>query len=544
MAWRITLVFLLAVLGGTAAAPATPPVGERRVALVIANGDYTHSSDLTNAVVDGRLISDGLRQTGFTVSTATNASRTDMLHSLQRFAAAASEADVAVLYYVGHGLDVDGTNWLMPTDAKPTRAIDLHFDAVNLDAPLAAVSRAKKLRLIVLDAARPNSFERGLQPERTRAVGDRNLGATAEIPTDDVLVVFSAGPGQYAQDGEGSGSSPFAVSLFRRMIEPGIELNMMLRRLRADVREATGARQDVTIAGALPQSEFYFAGRPPVAPATQALAFTSQPRLALVIGQSDYNRDNDTTDDSRSVAVREEGFAPDLPNPVNDARDLKASLERIRFNVDIIENADYQTLLAGLFAFEKKVVEAGPDALVIIHYAGHAIQVGGANFLIPVGAKLPKEDPRDMLPEQAELFLSQYALPLQTSLMGRLRQRSANGLNLVILDACRENPWEARAGRAVRGRSVGRGLADIKTGLTRTVISYATKEGDIAEDGVGRNSPYTTALLSLIERPGLSVVQLMNEVSVKVQQDSNGGQTPYSYGPGVGNTCLGACAVQ
>jgi uncharacterized caspase-like protein len=147
-----------------------------------------------------------------------------------------------------------------------------------------------------------------------------------------------------------------------------------------------------------------------------------------------------------------------------------------------------------------------------------------------------------MLPDQAELLLSQYALPLQSSLMRWLRQRSPVGLNLVILDACRENPWEARGGRNVSGRRVTRGLADVKTGLTRTVISYATREGDIADDGDGRNSPYTTALLSLIERPGLSLVQLMNDLSVKVQADTGGRQTPYSYGPGVGATCLGACA--
>lgn len=539
VAWVVALIWLF----GLSVAAAQTPQAERRVALVIGNSAYNGVAALKNAASDGQLIADGLRRTGFEVSIAIDANRTSMLEAIYRFNASAQNADVAMIYYAGHGLEADGKNWIIPTDATLANVMDLPFQAIDLDTPLTSVSRARKLRLLVVDAARNNPFERLLRGA-TRAVG-RGLGTITEIPREDMLVVFSASPGTVAMDGAGR-YSPFAEAFHRRMLEPGIELNMMLRRLRADVSAATAARQEIAIAGAQSPFEFYFAGRPAAAPPAPVLAFTDQPRIALVIGQSDYNRDNDTNDDARSTAVRQEGFAPDLPNPVNDARDIKAALERIRFNVDLVENADYQTLLTALFEFEKKVMEAGPDALVIIHYSGHAIQVGGANFMIPVGAKLPAQDPRDILPEQAELLLSQYALPLQTSLMGRLRPRSAQGLNLVILDACRENPWEARAGRAVTGRSVGRGLADIKTGLTRTVISYATKEGDIAEDGEGRNSPYTSALLSLIERPGLTVRDLLDEVSVQVQTASaasGGRQTPYYYGPGIGTTCLGACAT-
>ena len=123
-------------------------------------------------------------------------------------------------------------------------------------------------------------------------------------------------------------------------------------------------------------------------------------------------------------------------------------------------------------------------------YAGHAIQVGGANFLISGGSKIASRGILNRLTgPQAELALTQYALPLQTALLGRLRNPSKRGLNLVFLDACRENPWERRnVGRNVSGRNINtgsrsRGLGEVRIDLRRTAIAFATKPGDIADDG-------------------------------------------------------------
>jgi uncharacterized caspase-like protein len=248
--------------------------------------------------------------------------------------------------------------------------------------------------------------------------------------------------------------------------------------------------------------------------------------------------------------VQDQGYAPDLPNAANDARDVAAGLKRIGFEVDLVENATHEVMLNSLFEFEKKIIDAGEDAIVVVFYAGHALQVGGANFLVPAGAKFPAVDLDRMTGPQAELILSKYALPLQTALLGRLRNPSKLGLNLIVLDSCRENPWERRSvGRAAASRSAGgaagrsRGLGDVRIDLRRTAIAFATKPGDVADDGDGTNSPYTAALKSHLEESGISVLQLLDKVHQQVESNTSGRQVPWTNAPSLGQTCLGACLV-
>jgi uncharacterized caspase-like protein len=230
---------------------------------------------------------------------------------------------------------------------------------------------------------------------------------------------------------------------------------------------------------------------------------------------------------------------------------MKAALDALHFEVTLVQNADTLKLADALFKFEEKINAAKENAIVVIYYAGHAIQVGGANFLLPVGAKLPDADLERLPPAQAELLISQVALPVQTTLLERLKSPDREGLNLVILDACRENPWGrlvvtrtvgARGGSAAQGRY--RGLGEVRIDLRRTAIAFATKPGDVAADGTGRNSPYTTALIKLLPTPGVSVIELLNRVNGEVENSTGGHQVPWFNTPALGKTCLGACAPQ
>ncbi len=542
----------LALTVVTMAASVAQPVPEKRVALLIGNDTYpgVDGLALVNIPRDLYLLEASFRRAGFEVDSARNLSRASARETLQAFARKARDADAAVIYFTGAGMEVDGVNYFAPTEfnddvfnlEQPT-PVELEATMVPVSEFITAVQPARRFSLVMSDSGRMNPWMRST---RGALVVPRTL---AEVAADsDVLVFYASGPAVGSLDGPPGGNGPFAAAVAKHMVEENLEIGLFVRRVRAMVRQTTADAQRPALYGQLSDSEFYFVGGPPPRPAP--LILTDQPRLALVIGNSDYNKDGDLNDDRESAAVREQGFAPDLPNPANDGRDIKVSLERMKFQVDLVENADYETLLNALFAFETKVVEAGEDAIVIVYYAGHAIQVGGANFLVPVNAKLPAIDLDRLTGPQAELALQRYALPLQTSLLERLKNPSSRGLNLVILDACRENPWQrGGATRTVGGRTVGggsgrtRGLGEVRIDLRRTAIAYATKPGDVADDGAGVNSPYTSALKAFIEEPGVSVIELLNRVGERVEKDTEGGQVPWTNTPALGRTCLGVCAI-
>ena len=200
------------------------------------------------------------------------------------------------------------------------------------------------------------------------------------------------------------------------------------------------------------------------------------PRVALVIGNAEYVH------------------APALTNPVNDAMDVGAALTRLGFTVTRIENAGYAALRRGLLEFQRA---ASASEVAVVFYAGHGIEVDQRNFLVPVDARLASD--QDVEFEAVSLELVSRAV------------ERASGLRLVILDACRENPFAAMMQRAGATRSLGRGLA--RVGPSReTLVAYAAKEGTVAEDGAGRNSPYSAALLAYLEEPGLEVGLMFRKV--------------------------------
>jgi hypothetical protein len=235
------------------------PAEAKRVALVIANGRYVHATALKNPPADARLIAASLKQAGFDdVAVKTDLSKTQLEAALRDFGARAEGAEVALIYYAGHGIEAGGQNYLIPVDAQLIRDRDLEIEATRLDTAL-LMAEAARMRIVVLDACRNNPFTASMQRTfKTRSVG---RGLAAVEPEGETLVVYAAKAGATAADGEGE-NSPFAQALARRLPEPGLEISLLFRAVRDDVLQRTGRTQEPFTYGSLSGQAFYF--RPPV----------------------------------------------------------------------------------------------------------------------------------------------------------------------------------------------------------------------------------------------------------------------------------------
>ncbi len=267
----IPTVAVTAPVVAPAAAKATAVKEGRRAALIIGNSAYTAVPALANPQRDAEKLAAALRAIGFeTVTLAADATREKMLDSLRSFAAVADKADWAMVYYAGHGIEVNGVNYLVPIDAKMKSDRDITFEAMPLDQVLSAIDGARKLKLVVLDACRDNPFADGAAAApvtvaaaapvvETRSARTRSLGrGLGEVKVQGAsLVVYAAKHGQTALDGEGE-NSPFAVAMVQRLATPGVEINKLFRLVRDDVMEATAGRQEPYTYGSLPGREDFF----------------------------------------------------------------------------------------------------------------------------------------------------------------------------------------------------------------------------------------------------------------------------------------------
>jgi hypothetical protein len=219
----------------------TSAFAENRVALVIGNSAYGTVGALPNPSGDAALMAEALTSDGFTVTLVQDAPREVMLKALRSFSDEADNADWALVYYAGHGIEVGGVNYLLPVDVELRDDRDAEDEAISLDRVLRAVANAHKLRLVILDACRNNPFAAKMKRSTyARSVVDRGL-APAE-PQAGILVVYSAEAGHVAEDGA-SGHSPFTAALARRIQEPGLEISRLFNVVTADVLDATGERQ-------------------------------------------------------------------------------------------------------------------------------------------------------------------------------------------------------------------------------------------------------------------------------------------------------------
>ena len=266
-----------------------PAWAGKRVALIIGNSAYQNVPPLSNPTNDGAMMAATLKAAGFDiVDSRHDLSAIESRRALRDFSDAARDADIAVIYYAGHGMEVDGANYLVPVDAKLERDTDVYDEALSLERVLVAVEPAKQLRLVILDACRDNPFAK--QMKRTvaaRAIG-RGL-AKIEPTSPNTLIAYSAKAGSTALDGD-TKDSPFTIALAKHLTTPGLDVRRAFGFVRDDVLKSTGNRQEPFVYGSLggedvPLVPVPARAAPPAGPAPNPQADARRDyELALQIG--------------------------------------------------------------------------------------------------------------------------------------------------------------------------------------------------------------------------------------------------------------------
>jgi len=215
--------------------------------------------------------------------------------------------------------------------------------------------------------------------------------------------------------------------------------------------------------------------------AAMAATYKDEKRYALVIGNSNYNKDIGT-----------------LKNPLNDATDVASELRKSNFEVQLVTNATYVQMREAMRKFHEKLTAGPVDKTVgLFYYAGHGVAYQDENYLVPIDADVKFEDD-----------ITRMCFPVQRMVLANM-ERSNSRMNIVILDACRNNPFPATT------RSVSSGLGEMKR-ARGSFIAYATSPGSVASDGSGRNGLYTQELIKALKKPNLTIEQVFKDVRMNV----------------------------
>jgi Caspase domain/Putative peptidoglycan binding domain len=235
------LVVALVVIG--IAASSSVARADKRVAFVVGNGGYRNVATLPNPPADAAAMAATLRNVGFDVVEGVNLTRDGMTEKLLDFGQRAQGADIAVFYYAGHGIAINGMNYLLPVDADIKSEMDVKLGAaINVDLTLDQTMADAKVKLVFLDACRDNPFAARIRSASTRSVNVQ--AGLAEMKSGEgTLIAFATGPGQTALDGDAGRNSPFTRALIAHIAKPGVEIQQAMTEVRAQVSEETKKAQ-------------------------------------------------------------------------------------------------------------------------------------------------------------------------------------------------------------------------------------------------------------------------------------------------------------
>jgi Caspase domain len=272
--------FFLAMMLATNAARA-----EKRVALVVGNSNYQTVPQLPNPSRDATAVAKMFRDAGFdTVDTLINAGNLEFKRAIRKFETIADQADIAVVYYAGHGVEISGVNYLIPVDARLASDRDSEDEAIPLERLVASADGAKRLRLIVLDACRDNPFVKSMRRERKSASRAVSAGLGKVEPTStDTLIAYAAKAGSTADDGDGM-HSPFTTAVLKNLTVPGLDVRLAFGRVRDEVLKMTDARQEPFVYGSLGGGNIALVPAPARAPEASANDIKADYELVQKIG--------------------------------------------------------------------------------------------------------------------------------------------------------------------------------------------------------------------------------------------------------------------
>ena len=241
------LLAVLALIASPQAARA-----EKRVALIVGNSTYQTVPQLPNPSRDANSVAKMFRDAGFeTVDTQLDVGNLEFKRSIRKFEIAADQADIAVIYYAGHGIEIGGTNYLIPIDARLASDRDADDEAIPLERLVSSADGAKRLRVIILDACRDNPFTTTMRRERKMASRAVSSGLSKVEPTStDTLIAYAAKAGSTAEDGDGQ-HSPFTSAILKNLTVPGLDIRLAFGRVRDEVMKSTRNRQEPFVYGSL-----------------------------------------------------------------------------------------------------------------------------------------------------------------------------------------------------------------------------------------------------------------------------------------------------
>ena len=223
---------------------------EKRVALIVGNSTYQTVPQLPNPSRDATAVGQMFKDAGFnSVDVQLDLGNVEFKRAIRRFEATSDQADIAVVYYAGHGLEIGGANFLVPVDARLASDRDAPDEAIALERLVSSADGAKRLRLIILDACRDNPFATTLRKERSNRGIVAGLGKVEPTSTD-TLIAYAAKAGSTAEDGDGQ-HSPFTLALLKALPVPGLDVRLAFGRVRDDVMKMTGNRQEPYVYGSL-----------------------------------------------------------------------------------------------------------------------------------------------------------------------------------------------------------------------------------------------------------------------------------------------------
>ena len=236
------LIIALSVVGILVSANVAK--ADRRVAFVVGNGTYKNVAQLPNPPIDAKAMAGMLRNAGFDVVEGINLTRDKMTERLLEFGKKTQGADVAVFFYAGHGIAVDGTNYLLPVDADIKSEMDVKLgSAINVDLSLDQTMNDAKVKLVFLDACRDNPFAAKLRSVKSTRSVSVQTGLAEMKSGEGTLIAFATGPGQTALDGQEGTNSPFTRALMANITQPGVEIQQAMTQVRAQVNEETNKGQ-------------------------------------------------------------------------------------------------------------------------------------------------------------------------------------------------------------------------------------------------------------------------------------------------------------